>query len=85
LDEEEEFDFSDEDDDDLDAENQRQDQKLSPNELIGSLKSYMNEMDRELAHTNVGKSFTTQKKGVSMTSVVVCSIIVLRALVGKRK
>nr|XP_009933243.1 PREDICTED: protein SGT1 [Opisthocomus hoazin] len=65
LDEEEEFDFSDEDDDDLDAENQRQDQKLSPNELIGSLKSYMNEMDRELAHTNVGKSFTTQKKGAS--------------------
>ncbi|NXC12731.1 ECD protein, partial [Corythaeola cristata] len=65
LDEEEEFDFSDEDDDDLDAENQRQDQKVSPNELIGSLKSYMNEMDRELAHTNVGKSFTTQKKGAN--------------------
>ncbi|KFO83739.1 Protein SGT1, partial [Buceros rhinoceros silvestris] len=65
LDEEEEFDFSDEDDEDLDAENQRQDQKVSPDELIGSLKSYMNEMDRELAHTNVGKSFTTQKKGVT--------------------
>ncbi|XP_009580490.1 PREDICTED: protein SGT1, partial [Fulmarus glacialis] len=67
LDEEEEFDFSDDDDDDedLDAENQRQDQKVSPNELIGSLKSYMNEMDRELAHTNVGKSFTTQKKAAS--------------------
>uniref|UniRef100_A0A8C0BQ37 Ecdysoneless cell cycle regulator n=1 Tax=Buteo japonicus TaxID=224669 RepID=A0A8C0BQ37_9AVES len=65
LDEEEEFDFSDEDDEDLDAENQRQDQKVSPKELIGSLKSYMNEMDRELAHTNVGKSFVTQKKGVS--------------------
>ncbi|KFQ87166.1 Protein SGT1, partial [Phoenicopterus ruber ruber] len=63
LDEEEEFDFSDEDDEDLDAENQRQDQKVSPNELIGSLKSYMNEMDRELACTNVGKSFTAQKKG----------------------
>ncbi|XP_075615109.1 protein ecdysoneless homolog [Balearica regulorum gibbericeps] len=65
LDEEEEFDFSDEDDEDFDAENQRQDQKESPSELIGSLKSYMNEMDRELAHTNVGKSFTTQKKGAS--------------------
>ncbi|XP_009696578.1 PREDICTED: protein SGT1, partial [Cariama cristata] len=65
LDEEEEFDFSDEDDEDLDAENQRQDQEVSPNELIGSLKSYMNEMDRELAHTNVGRSFTTQKKGAS--------------------
>ncbi|KAM9550533.1 protein ecdysoneless homolog [Guaruba guarouba] len=65
LDEEEEFDFSDEDDEDSDAENQRPDQEVSPNELIGSLKSYMNEMDRELAHTNVGKSFTTQKKGAS--------------------
>ncbi|KAM9232901.1 protein ecdysoneless homolog [Leptosomus discolor] len=65
LDEEEEFDFSDEDDEDLDAENERQDQKVPPNELISSLKSYMNEMDRELAHTSVGKSFTTQKKGAS--------------------
>ncbi|KAM4670081.1 protein ecdysoneless homolog isoform 1-T7 [Amazona ochrocephala] len=65
LDEEEEFDLSDDDGDDFDAENQRPDQEVSPNELIGSLKSYMNEMDRELAHTNVGKSFTTQKKGAS--------------------
>ncbi|NXG00164.1 ECD protein, partial [Sakesphorus luctuosus] len=65
LDEEEEFGFSDEDDEDFSAGNQRQDQKVSPDELIGSLKSYMNEMDRELAQTNVGKSFTTQKKGAS--------------------
>ncbi|KAM6306375.1 protein ecdysoneless homolog [Aegotheles albertisi] len=65
LDEEQEFDFSDEDDEDLDAGNQREDEEVSPNELIGSLKSYMNEMDRELARTNVGKSFTTQKKGAS--------------------
>ncbi|XP_065602755.1 protein ecdysoneless homolog isoform X2 [Cyrtonyx montezumae] len=63
LDEEEEFNFSDEDDDDLDGENEEQDEEASANELIGSLKSYMDEMDRELAHTNVGKSFTTQKKG----------------------
>ncbi|NXG84930.1 ECD protein, partial [Stercorarius parasiticus] len=68
LDEEQEFDFSDEDDEDLDAENQREDEKVLPNELIGSLKSYMNEMDRELAQTNVGKSFTTQKKGASSVS-----------------
>lgn len=66
LDEEQEFNFSDEDNEDLDAENQRQEEKVLPDELIGSLKSYMDEMDRELAHTNVGKSFTTQKKGVSM-------------------
>ncbi|NXP24850.1 ECD protein, partial [Scytalopus superciliaris] len=65
LDEEEEFGFSDEDDEDLDAGDERQDQKVSPGELIGSLKSYMNEMDRELAQTNVGKSFTTRRKGAS--------------------
>ncbi|NXK55507.1 ECD protein, partial [Chauna torquata] len=65
LDEEEEFNFSDEDDEDLDAENQKQDQKVLPSELIGSLKSYMDEMDRELAHTNVGRSFSTQKKRAS--------------------
>ncbi|XP_009994707.1 PREDICTED: protein SGT1 [Chaetura pelagica] len=63
LDEEQEFVTSEEDDEDLDAENQRQDQ--DPNELIGSLKSYMDEMDQELAQTHVGKSFITQKKGAS--------------------
>ncbi|TRZ04736.1 hypothetical protein HGM15179_022371, partial [Zosterops borbonicus] len=64
LDEEEEFDFSDGDDEDLDQRgNQRQEQEESPEELVGSLKAYMNEMDRELAQTNVGKSFTTQKRG----------------------
>ncbi|NXB62489.1 ECD protein, partial [Struthidea cinerea] len=65
LDEEEEFDFSDGDEEDLDAGNQSQDQKVSPEELVGSLKSYMNEMDRELAQTNIGKSFTTKKRGAS--------------------
>uniref|UniRef100_A0A803VVZ6 Ecdysoneless cell cycle regulator n=1 Tax=Ficedula albicollis TaxID=59894 RepID=A0A803VVZ6_FICAL len=68
LDEEEELDFSDGDDEDLDAGNPRQEQKVSPEELMGSLKSYMKEMDRELAQTNVGKSFTTQKRGVTATS-----------------
>ncbi|XP_032551375.1 protein ecdysoneless homolog [Chiroxiphia lanceolata] len=65
LDEEEEFGFSDEEDEDSGAGNEGQDQKVSPDELIGSLKSYMDQMDRELAQTNVGKSFTTQKKGAS--------------------
>ncbi|XP_058697349.1 protein ecdysoneless homolog [Poecile atricapillus] len=64
LDEEEEFDFSDGDDEDLDAGNQRKEQKVSPEELLGSLRSYMSEMDRELAQTNVGKSFT-KKRGAS--------------------
>lgn len=65
LDEEEELDFSDGDDENLDAGNQGQDQKVSPGELVGSLRSYMNEMDRELAQTNVGKSFTAQRRGAS--------------------
>ncbi|NXQ00203.1 ECD protein, partial [Vidua macroura] len=65
LDEEEEFGFSDGDDEDLAAGDQRQEQKVSPEELVGSLKAYMKEMDRELAQTNVGKSFTTQKRGAS--------------------
>ncbi|NWI91290.1 ECD protein, partial [Pitta sordida] len=67
LDEEEEFGFSEEEegDEDSGADNPRQEQKVSPDELIGSLKAYMSEMDRELAQTNVGKSFTTQNKGAS--------------------
>ncbi|XP_066047847.1 protein ecdysoneless homolog [Chamaea fasciata] len=65
LDEEEEFDFSEGDDEDLDAGNQRQEQKESPEELVGSLKAYMDEMDRELAQTNIGKSFATQKRRAS--------------------
>ncbi|XP_063262581.1 protein ecdysoneless homolog [Prinia subflava] len=72
LDEEEEFDFSDGDDGDLDAGNQGQEQEVSPGELVGSLKAYMNEMDRELAQTNVGKSFTTQKRGASSDEAATC-------------
>ncbi|XP_037997319.1 protein ecdysoneless homolog isoform X2 [Motacilla alba alba] len=63
LDEEEEFGFSDEDDEDLDAGNQRQEQKVPPEQLVGSLKAYMKEMDRELAQTNVGKSFSGHRRG----------------------
>ncbi|NXD15182.1 ECD protein, partial [Nothocercus nigrocapillus] len=64
LDEEEELESSDEDDEALDVEDQSQAQKVS-DEDTGSLRSIMKEMDRELAHTNVGRSFTTQKKAVS--------------------
>ncbi|KAM3666130.1 protein ecdysoneless homolog [Ammospiza maritima maritima] len=42
-----------------------QEQKVSPEELVGSLKAYMEEMDRELAQTNVGKSFSSHKRGAS--------------------
>ncbi|NWY05545.1 ECD protein, partial [Nothoprocta ornata] len=70
LDEEEELEFSDEDDEDLDIENQRQAQK-APNKDTGSLRSIMKEMDRELAHTTVGRSFTTQKKAVGSAKATV--------------
>ncbi|XP_071295295.1 LOW QUALITY PROTEIN: protein ecdysoneless homolog [Agelaius tricolor] len=63
--EEEELGFSDEDDEELDAGNERQEQKVSPEELVGSLKAYMRDMDRELAQTNVGKSFSSHKRGAS--------------------
>ncbi|XP_025069941.1 protein ecdysoneless homolog [Alligator sinensis] len=70
LDEEEEFKFLDSDED-LNTEAHGEEQKALPNEIMGSLRSYMNEMDHELAHTNVGKSFTTQKKMVSSAKAVV--------------
>ncbi|XP_050832471.1 protein ecdysoneless homolog [Serinus canaria] len=72
LDEEEEFGFSDEDDEDLDDGNERQEQKVSPEELVGSLKAYMKEMDRELAQTNVGKSFTSHQRAASSVGAAPC-------------
>ncbi|XP_074400582.1 protein ecdysoneless homolog isoform X1 [Zonotrichia albicollis] len=72
VDEEEEFGFSDEDDEELDAGNGRQEQKVSPEELVGSLKAYMEEMDRELAQSNVGKSFSSHKRGASSVGAAPC-------------
>ncbi|XP_063020333.1 protein ecdysoneless homolog [Melospiza melodia melodia] len=72
VDEEEEFGFSDEDDEELDAGNGRQEQKVSPEELVGSLKAYMEEMDRELAQTNIGKSFSSHKRGASSVGAAPC-------------
>ncbi|XP_067408833.1 protein ecdysoneless homolog [Emydura macquarii macquarii] len=64
LDEEEQFEFLDSDED-LDSEAHGQQEKELPNEMMGSLRSYMDEMDSELTHTNVGKSFITQRKMAS--------------------
>ncbi|NWR21835.1 ECD protein, partial [Emberiza fucata] len=72
LDGEEEFGFSDEDDEELDAGSERQEQKVSPEELVGSLKAYMKEMDHELAQTNVGKSFSSHKRGASSVGAAPC-------------
>ncbi|XP_054142386.1 protein ecdysoneless homolog [Melozone crissalis] len=72
VDEEEEFGFSAEDDEELDAGNGRQEQKVSPEELVGSLKAYMKEMDRELAQSNVGKSFSSHKRGASSVGAAPC-------------
>lgn len=62
--EEEEFEFLDSDDD-LKTDNQGE--KPSQDGAVGSLKSYMDEMDSELASTNIGKSFTTQPRMVCLS------------------
>ncbi|XP_060097203.1 protein ecdysoneless homolog [Heteronotia binoei] len=61
LEEEEEFEFLDRDED-LKTDNQGE--TPSQDDTVGSLKSYMDEMDSELASTNIGKSFTTQPRMV---------------------
>ncbi|XP_053307281.1 protein ecdysoneless homolog [Spea bombifrons] len=52
LESEEEFELLDSDEDQ---------ESQSDTEALGSLRSYMEVMDRELAQTNIGKSFTTKK------------------------
>ncbi|EMP34956.1 Protein SGT1 [Chelonia mydas] len=64
LDEEEQFEFLDSDED-LDSEAHGQEEKALPNKMMGSLRSYMDEMDCELTRTNVGKSFVTPRKVAS--------------------
>ncbi|XP_069096506.1 protein ecdysoneless homolog isoform X1 [Pleurodeles waltl] len=55
LEEEEEF--------DLDSDEEDTEEKGTlPSEALESLKSYMEVMDRELAQTNIGKSFTLKKQ-----------------------
>ncbi|XP_039767439.1 protein ecdysoneless homolog isoform X2 [Ornithorhynchus anatinus] len=61
LDEEDDFESL-TSDEDLDPETQGHRAKQSPGETLESLRSYMAEMDRELASTNIGKSFTTREK-----------------------
>ncbi|CAK6436406.1 unnamed protein product [Pipistrellus nathusii] len=56
-----------ESDDDLDFETQEPGEEASVKGTLNDLKSYMAQMDRELAHTSIGKSFATQKQ---MESVV---------------
>lgn len=50
-------------DDDLDFETEDSE---SLKGALGSLKSYMAQMDQELAHTSMGKSFSTRKQEVSV-------------------
>ncbi|XP_066476106.1 protein ecdysoneless homolog [Tiliqua scincoides] len=57
LDEEEEFEFLDSDEE-FDSKSESRADTTSQNEMVGSIKSYMNEMDNELASTNIGRSFT---------------------------
>ncbi|XP_037659865.1 protein ecdysoneless homolog isoform X3 [Choloepus didactylus] len=59
--EEEDFECLDSDDD-LDLETQDPGEKASLKGTLNNLKSYMAQMDQELAHTSIGKSFTTRKQ-----------------------
>ncbi|XP_069316083.1 protein ecdysoneless homolog isoform X2 [Eulemur rufifrons] len=49
-------------DDDLDLEMQDPGKEASLKGTLNNLKSYMAQMDQELAHTSIGKSFTTRKQ-----------------------
>lgn len=49
-------------DDDLEIETQEPGEEASVKGTLDDLKSYMAQMDQELAHTSIGKSFTTQKQ-----------------------
>uniref|UniRef100_A0A8C7AW67 Ecdysoneless cell cycle regulator n=1 Tax=Neovison vison TaxID=452646 RepID=A0A8C7AW67_NEOVI len=58
---EEDFEYLDSDDD-LDLKTQETEEGASVKGTLNNLKSYMAQMDQELAHTSIGKSFTTQKQ-----------------------
>lgn len=55
-------------DDDLDLKTQEPGEEASVKGTLADLKSYMAQMDQELAHTSIGKSFTTQKQMVCVCS-----------------
>ncbi|XP_076981046.1 protein ecdysoneless homolog isoform X2 [Tamandua tetradactyla] len=59
--EEEDFECLDSDDD-LNLEAQEPGERASLKGTLDNLKSYMAQMDQELAHTSIGKSFTTRKQ-----------------------
>ncbi|XP_066099308.1 protein ecdysoneless homolog [Saccopteryx bilineata] len=52
---------------DSDDETQEPGEEASIKGTLNDLKSYMAQMDRELAHTSIGKSFTTQKQVESLS------------------
>lgn len=60
---EEDFEYLDSDDD-LDLKTQEPGEEASVKGTLDGLKSYMAQMDQELAQTSIGKSFTTQKQMV---------------------
>lgn len=63
---EEDFDYLDSDDD-LDLETQEHGEEASVKGTLDDLKSYMAQMDQELAHTNIGKSFTAREQMESLS------------------
>lgn len=85
---EEDFEYL-ESDDDLDLKTQDPGEEASVKGTLDGLKSYMAQMDQELAHTSIGKSFTTQKQMVCvfvqplplslyiLLSVFLCLLIII--------
>ncbi|KAK2498101.1 hypothetical protein MC885_009028 [Smutsia gigantea] len=57
-------------DDDLDLKTQEPGEEASVKGTLDDLKSYMAQMDQELAHTSIGKSFTTQKQMEPLSQIV---------------
>ncbi|XP_017518655.1 protein ecdysoneless homolog isoform X2 [Manis javanica] len=66
---EEDFEYL-ESDDDLDLKTQDPGEEASVKGTLDGLKSYMAQMDQELAHTSIGKSFTTQKQMEPLSQIV---------------
>ncbi|KAI5142507.1 protein ecdysoneless homolog isoform X2 [Manis pentadactyla] len=66
---EEDFEYLDSDDD-LDLKTQEPGEEASVKGTLDGLKSYMAQMDQELAQTSIGKSFTTQKQMEPLSQIV---------------
>ena len=59
----------------MDLETQEAGEEASVKGTLDDLKSYMAQMDRELEHTSIAKSFTTQKQMVYVQTLSLLSLV----------